>query len=89
MDPEGIMPTKISQTEKHKYHMITYMWHVKKQNKQTNKTKLIDTENISVVAREGGWGGQKGPNFSYKISHGNTVDSKVTAVNSTCAHMPA
>ena len=66
------------------------MWHVKKNNnKQTNKTKLIDTENISVVAREGGWGGQKGPNFSYKISHGNTVDSKVTAVNSTCAHVPA
>ena len=60
------------------------MWHVKKKkNKQTNRTKLIYTENRLVVAREGGWGGQQGTNVSYKTSHGNTVDSEVTAGNST------
>ena len=44
--------------EKDKYHMISVMWNLKKQNKPTkqNKHKLIDTENRSLVTRgEGGW----------------------------------
>ena len=51
---------------------LTYMWNVKK---QTNKHKLIDTENKLVVARSGGWElgkmgevGQKIQTSSYKIN---------------------
>ena len=46
MNPEGIMLSEISQTEKDKYFI--YMWNVKQ------KVKLIDTENRLVVARGGG-----------------------------------
>lgn len=87
MDPEGVMLTKISQTEK-----INTIWsHLyvackKKTNNKTSKqiepSSYIQRKQIGSCQR-GGWGGQKGTNFSYKISHGNAVDSKVTAVNDT------
>ena len=62
MDLVGIMLSAVSQMEKHKYHVISYICEIKrnKQNKQTkpNKDKHIDTENRVVVTRgEGGWGG--------------------------------
>ena len=65
------------------------MWHVKKKKKKKTSKQIEPSSYIQKTdwflyeTREGGWGGQKGTNFSYKISHGNTVDSKVTAVNST------
>lgn len=46
------MPNEVSQTEKDKYCVIS----LHGESKQ-NKTKLLDTENRSVVAtREGSWG---------------------------------
>ena len=39
MDQEGIMLSKIIQTEKDKYHIIHWNVESKKQNKLTNETK--------------------------------------------------
>ena len=54
MDLEGIMLSKVSQTEKDKYHYdFTHVWNIKRKremNKQ-NKTKHIDTQNRLVVTR--------------------------------------
>ena len=50
------MLSEISQTEKDKYHMISLICGI--ENKQTNKPKLIETENRRVVARDGGAGVQ-------------------------------
>ena len=46
MDFEGIMLSKISQTEKDKYHMILLTCGVK------NKPKLIESKNRLVVGRD-------------------------------------
>ena len=37
IDLEDIMISEISQTQRDKYHMISFIWGIK--NKQTNKTK--------------------------------------------------
>ena len=52
MDPYTITLSKIYQTEKDKYHMISHIHVESKENssKQT-KTKCIDTKNRLVVAR--------------------------------------
>ena len=60
MDPEGIMLSNISQTEKDEDYMISLMCRIFKKTQKDRKTKtpetkLIDTENILVVARVGGW----------------------------------
>ena len=47
------MLSEISQTEKDKYRMISYV------ESKTKQNKLIDTENRSVVARGQGWGWEK------------------------------
>ena len=47
-DLEGIMLSEISQTEKDNYHMIPYIHGI---YKQTNKTKLINTEDKLMLAR--------------------------------------
>ena len=65
MDLESIMLNKISQTKQDKYHMISLIYgtlKTNKQNKKTTENKLIDTENILMVARwEGVLGmGKKG-----------------------------
>ena len=39
MDLEGIMISEISQTEKDKYHMISFTCGSKEKNKQIKKTK--------------------------------------------------
>ena len=54
------MLSEISQREKDKYHMISYVEY-QKQNKQTkqNKNRLTDTENKQVVARGEGVGGMR------------------------------
>ena len=40
---EGIMLEETNQTEKDKYHAVTYMW--KSKRNETNEQRLIDTEN--------------------------------------------
>ena len=61
MDLEGIMLSKISQTDKDKYHMILLTCGVK------NKPKLIESKNRLVVGRGTGGGmgegGSKDTNF--------------------------
>ena len=53
MDLESVMLTKVSQTEKNKYCMISLICGI-----ETNKTEtLIDTKNKLVIARKQGlWG---------------------------------
>ena len=46
------MLNEINQTEKDKYCLISHMWKLKQKQKQN---KLIDIENILVVARVVGW----------------------------------
>ena len=43
MDPEGIMLSEVSQTEKDKYHMVSLMCVVesKRQNKQTKQNSQL------------------------------------------------
>ena len=48
VNPEGIMLSAISQTEKDKHYMISLYMESKK---RIQKQKLTDTENILVVAR--------------------------------------
>ena len=55
MDLEGIMLSEISQTEKDKYYMISYV-----ESKKQTKSKHIDTENRLVVGS--GQRGQRGLN---------------------------
>ena len=69
MGLEGIMLSKISQTEKDKYcYDPTYIWNLKQ------NYKILDTENRLVVARDGKGKNatmceaQKTQNFSYKIN---------------------
>ena len=53
MDLEGIVLSKISQTDKDRYHTITLICGIKEKpqmNKQENRNRLIDTENKWVVA---------------------------------------
>ena len=45
----GVMPSEISQTEKDKFCMISYMWNL---NNKYQSNNLINTENRLVVARE-------------------------------------
>lgn len=58
MGPHNIMTSEIIQTEKNKYHDITYMWNIKKNIKeQTNRNRLIDSGNKLMEATgEGYWG---------------------------------
>ena len=53
IDLEGIMLSEISQTEKEKYHKISFIYRILKKNKKNkyNINYLIDTENILMVAR--------------------------------------
>jgi len=71
VDFEGVMLSKISQTEKDKYHMILLICGVK------NKHKPIESKNRLVVGRdevgrgnvgEMGEGDQKVQTSSYKIN---------------------
>ena len=54
MDFESIMLSKICQTEKDKYCMILLTCGIEKQANKLADLILMDTENILVVAREGG-----------------------------------
>lgn len=51
---KGIMLSKISEREKDKYCMVSL--YVESQNKTRQDIKLIDKENILMVARGGGQG---------------------------------
>ena len=53
MDLDGTMLSEISQTEKDKYHIISFICGTKTQYKQINKNTFIDTEINLVVARGG------------------------------------
>ena len=44
-DLEGIMLSEMCQTEKDKYYIISLYVQSKKQNEQTNRNKLMNTEN--------------------------------------------
>lgn len=48
------MLSKMSQREKDKYCMVSLICGISKQNKMRQDIKLIDTENILMVARGGG-----------------------------------
>ena len=56
MDLEGIMPSKIIETGKDKYHMISFIYGLRKRKKPNPKatTKLIYSEERLIVARGGG-----------------------------------
>ena len=54
---EGIMLSKICQAKKDKYCMISLIYEIKNNNNKKS-TKLTDTENRLVVARDGGWFGR-------------------------------
>ena len=60
MDLEDVLLSEISQTEKHKYRMISLICGIWKQNKQTKQkgNRFIDAENKLVVARGKGAGGR-------------------------------
>ena len=52
MGLESITLSETSQTEKDKYYMISHTWNLKNKTNNQNKTKLLNTENKPVVARE-------------------------------------
>ena len=59
MDLEDIMLSEVSQTQKDKYHMISFICGIEKtkqMNKQKSRKRPTDTENKVMVARgeEGG-----------------------------------
>ena len=54
MDLEGTMINEVSKTEKDKYCMILLTCGIEKQANKLADLILMDTENILVVAREGG-----------------------------------
>ena len=61
--PKGVTLSEINQTEKDKYHMISFICGIKKkktQGKNPYHTKLIDTGNRLVVARGEGRGWPNG-----------------------------
>ena len=47
----SLILSKISQTEKERYSMITHMWNMKKKKKQPKNNEFMDVENRLVVAR--------------------------------------
>ena len=53
MDLEGIMLSKVPQTDKDNYHMISLICGIEKKKKKQKKIQVIHRENILVVAR--GW----------------------------------
>ena len=52
VDPESIMLSEISQTEKDKYHMVSHICEILKTHKQ-KENRFIDTEKNRCA----GWGG--------------------------------
>ena len=67
MNPEGIMLSKISQTEKDKYCMISLICGILKKK----KTELVKAENRMVVTK--GWGKEKSE-MSFKSTNLQPVD---------------
>ena len=53
LDLEGMMLSEISQTEKHKCHMLSLMYEILPS--ATTKNKLVNTENRLMVARGRSW----------------------------------
>ena len=49
MDLEGIMLSEISQTEKDKYHMISFTCGSKEKNKQIKKTDLVPGQVAQLI----------------------------------------
>ena len=65
MDLEIIILSEVSQTEKDKYHDITYMWNLKKKKKDTNeliyKTEIgSQTSKTNLRLPKGKCGGEEG-----------------------------
>ena len=56
LDLDGIILSKISQTGRDKYHLISLICGIQKQNKQ-NRNQRIDTKNEETVE---GWEGVQG-----------------------------
>ena len=54
LDLEGMMLSEISQTEKHKCHMLSLMYEILP-SATTTKNKLVNTENRLMVARGRRW----------------------------------
>ena len=57
MELDSIMLSEISQTEKHKHSVITYMWNLKKIKQMSvhnNRKRLTDTESKLVVTSGAG-----------------------------------
>ena len=54
IDSGGIMPSKINQTEKDKYHIPLISGILKKMNTQKNRIRSISIENKLMVAVAGG-----------------------------------
>jgi hypothetical protein len=61
MNPEMIIPSKVSQTEKDKYHDITYMWSL--------KNELICKTEIDSQTQKNKHGYQRG----YEVGEGYTL----------------
>ena len=53
MDLEIVILSEVSQTEKNKYHGVTYMWNLKKKkvqiNLSANRNRVIDVETKLTV----------------------------------------
>ena len=69
------------------------MWNLKKKNNQ-KITKLIDTENRSVLARRGDWGlgidkqVRKVKRYKFSVlSHENVKHNMVTKINKIVLHI--
>ena len=62
IDLEDGVLSEIIQTEKDKYHMISFTWGIQKQEKKPHYTRLTDTENRSLVTRDvaTGWAKSNG-----------------------------
>ena len=60
MELEGIMLSEISQTEKDKYIVISYMWNLKNKTNEYNKTEAeSQIERTSQWLPKGGGGGAR------------------------------
>ena len=56
-EPEGIVLSEVSQIEKNKSYIFTYVWNLKANEQiQQNRSRLTDTENKLVISRSEGVG---------------------------------
>ena len=57
MNLEGILLSKISQDGGRQIlHALSYVWNLKKKKKKKKESRIIETEQMSVLQKGGVWG---------------------------------